>query len=66
MLAYILSYATKDLLRKIMERANSLTANWSVLWKWAGIQPTGLMTLEYARMQNTWDPASDVTPSKFF
>ena len=66
MLSYVASYCPKHLLREITERSTSLKAVWSLLRKWAGIQPTGLKLLEYTRMQNMWDPSGDMNPAEYF
>ena len=66
MLNYIASYAPPHLLREITERCTSLPAVWSLLRKWAGIQPTGLKILEYSRLQQAWDPNGDMNASEFF
>ena len=56
MLNYIALYSSKHLLREITERSTSLAGIWTLLRKWAGIQPTGLKILEYSRMQAMWIP----------
>ena len=66
MLAYIASYSPKHLLREITERCESLEDVWKLLRKWAGIQESGLKVLEYSRMQITWDPSGDISPSEFY
>ena len=66
MLNYIASFSPKHLLREITERCESLEQVWRLLRKWAGIQESGLKILEYSRLQLTWDPAGEISPSEFY
>lgn len=66
MLGYISSYAPKHLLREITERSTSLKEVWALPRKWAGLQPTGLKILEYSRLQTSWDPAGEMSPSEYY